>query len=274
MSENVLTLSGQSIDHYISVISNIPRLTKEEEVELFTEYKRTNDNSIAYKIVTSNLRLVVYFARKYNGYGLPLEDLIQEGNIGLMKSVKRFDPEYNNSFPTYASHYILSEIYDYIIKNWKIVKCVTTKAQKKLFFNLKKYLRDGKSFSDKDLDAISSELNVPVYEVKEMEKRLFMHDVTLDHSDDEEEENSYDLLPVSYDSDPLEMLLAEESNHINIDGALSVLTERERDIIYNRYCIDSPIPRHLLGEKYKVSQQAISQNEVRAIKKMKAYLEA
>ena len=282
-----------NLDAYISAVNRIPLLTHEEEVSLAKSLREKNDVGAAGKLVLSHLRLVVSISRQYLGYGLPHGDLIQEGNVGLMKAVKRFDPSQGVRLVSYAIHWIKAEIHEYILKNWRMVKVATTKAQRKLFFNLrsmKQSLKDEAdaadlhrtTLTDREIDAVARELKVKREEVVEMETRLSGGDVALEPSTDDDSERSY--APITYLADesrePTRVLETGRREALASDGigqALDVLDARSRRIVEERWLNvnddgSGGMTLHELAAEYGVSAERIRQIEVAAMKKMREAL--
>ena len=264
-----------SLDLYIQAVNKIPLLTAEEESSLAKRLKEENDLDAARILVMSHLRLVVSIARRFNGYGLPFADLIQEGNIGLMKAVKRYDYENGARLVSFAMHWIKAEIHEFVLKNWRIVKIATTKAQRKLFFNLRSMRSNLDTLDSNEIDRISRELNVRTSDVSEMEARMSGHDLALDPlSMDEENEYS----PISYlptpDLDPsqtLEEKQLEKKQSEGLTAALLILDERSRDIIQARWLNEKDQSTlHELADQYGISAERIRQIEAQAMKKMRA----
>jgi RNA polymerase sigma-32 factor len=280
------------LDAYISAVNRMPMLTLEEEQEAARQLKANDDLEAARKLVLSHLRLVVSVSRQYLGYGLPHGDLIQEGNVGLMKAVKRFDPEQGVRLVSYALHWIKAEIHEYILKNWRMVKVATTKAQRKLFFNLRSMKQGYKSDADEgthrdtltsdQVDAMANSLNVKREEVREMEMRMSGGDVLLDPAPSDDGEQA--LGPIAYLADvnhePSAMIEAHQRDVMASDGlasALSVLDERSRRIVEERWLKvndngSGGMTLHDLADEYGVSAERIRQIEVAAMKKMKKAL--
>jgi len=266
-----------NLDAYISAVNRMPMLTLEEEQTFARQYRIDNDLEAAGKLVLSHLRLVVSTARQYLGYGLPHGDLIQEGNVGLMKAVKRFDPDQGVRLVSYALHWIKAEIHEYILKNWRMVKVATTKAQRKLFFNLRSMKQRFRS-----ADAMASQLNVKREEVIEMEARLAGGDVLLDPSPSDDGEEAFG--PIAYLTDaahePTAMIEAHHRDVLASDGiamALDTLDDRSRHIVEERWLKvnddnSGGMTLHDLAAVYGVSAERIRQIEVAAMKKMKKSL--
>ncbi len=275
-----LPASVGNIDAYISTVNRLPMLSQEEEASLARKLRDEGDLASAQKLVMSHLRLVVSIARGYLGYGLPHADLIQEGNIGLMKAVKRFDPEQGVRLVSYAMHWIKAEIHEYILRNWRMVKLATTKAQRKLFFNLRSHKTGLDTMAPEQVDDLAASLNVKREEVIEMETRLSGRDIALDASSDEDDDAKF--APISYlsadHSEPLKVLEAKQYDRLQSEGleqALSALDARARRIVEARWLANddgSGATLHELAEEFGVSAERIRQIEVAAMKKMKAAL--
>ena len=282
---NALTLgfSGSlgNLDAYISAVNRLPMLTHEEEVELGNRLKEKNDIKAAERLVMSHLRLVVSIARGYLGYGLPHADLIQEGNIGLMKAVKRFDPDQGVRLVSYAMHWIKAEIHEYILKNWRLVKVATTKAQRKLFFNLRSHKQGLDAMSPAQIDELAKALDVKREDVIEMETRLSGRDIALEAPSDEEDDKFSPIAYLSSDaSEPTKVLEAEQVVRLQSEGletALSKLDPRSRRIVEARWLANddgSGATLHTLADEFGVSAERIRQIEAAALKKMKTALAA
>jgi len=282
-----------NLDAYISAANRLPMLTLEQEQEFARKLRDENDLEAAGKLVLSHLRLVVSVSRQYLGYGLPHADLIQEGNVGLMKAVKRFDPDQGVRLVSYAMHWIKAEIHEYILKNWRMVKLATTKAQRKLFFNLRSMKQGFKadaldadthrdSLNDHEIDEVAQKLNVKREEVIEMEMRMAGGDTLLDPSSNDDGDEAFG--PISYLTDashePTAMIAAHQRDILASDGisaALNVLDERSRCIVEERWLKvqdngTGGMTLHELAAEYGVSAERIRQIEVAAMKKMKAAL--
>jgi RNA polymerase sigma-32 factor len=271
-----VNLSVGTFDAYLNLVRQMPRLTADQERELALRFRDHGDLEAARELVMSNLRFVVHVARGYSGYGLPMPDIIQEGNIGLMKAVKRFDPDVGVRLVSFAVHWIKAEIHEYVIKNWRIVKVATTKAQRKLFFNLRKSKANLGWLSNDEATAIARDLDVDVDTVYEMEKRLDNRDMAFDMPTDESEEESY-IAPVNYlqqhGTDPALLLENEDwGGHEQslLSEALSELDERSLDILSSRWLADKKATLHELAERYNVSAERIRQLEQNAMKKLRA----
>jgi RNA polymerase sigma-32 factor len=260
---------------YQQTINAFPSLTAEEEYSLAMRLKKENDLEAAKQLILSHLKLVIKIARSYSGYNLPHADLVQEGNIGLMKAVKRFDPERGVRLVSFAIHWIKAEIQEYVVKNWRLVKTATTKAQRKLFFNLRSLKKSLKPLNIEEIKSIAKELNVKEEEVKEMEYRFSGQEIAIDYSDDEREEDSF--RPISYLQDnalePSDQLSAQEDESNASDGlkdALSQLDERSRLIIEARWLNENKAKTlHDLADQYQVSAERIRQIEQAALNKIK-----
>jgi RNA polymerase sigma-32 factor len=271
-----------NIDAYISAVNRLPMLTLERESELARRFREDQDLEAARELVVSHLRLVVSVARQYLGYGLPHADLIQEGNIGLMKAVKRFDPTRGVRLVSFALHWIKAEIHEYILKNWRLVRVATTKAQRKLFFNLRSHKTGTGSLTPGEVEAIARELNVRDRDVVEMETRMSGQDLALEPQTEDGEES---FSPIAYlaapQSEPLDRLQAMEFDRLQSEGlqeALESLDPRSRRIIETRWLRDESeggaMTLHQLADEYGVSAERIRQIEVKALQKMKVTLAA
>jgi len=269
-----------NLDAYISAVNRLPMLSPERETELGRRLRDHADLSAARELVMSHLRLVVSVSRQYLGYGLPHADLIQEGNIGLMKAVKRFDPERGVRLVSFALHWIKAEIHEYILKNWRLVKVATTKAQRKLFFNLRSQRTDAHTLSAGEIDAIATRLNVKPAEVAEMETRLTGQDMALEPTGEGDEDS---FAPIAYlaapQAEPSEVLERRERDRLHGEGlsqALATLDPRSRRIIEARWLRDDSeggsLTLHDLADEFGVSAERIRQIEVKAMQKMKAAL--
>lgn len=271
-----ISAPGQNLEAYLNSIQNIAILSPEEERKLAEDLYYREDLEAARQLVMAHLRFVVHIARGYSGYGLPQADLIQEGNVGLMKAVRKFNPEVGVRLISFAVHWIKSEIHEYVLKNWKIVKVATTKAQRKLFFNLRNKKKDITWLSEEDVKMISSELDVKEDTVREMEQRMSSHDVSFDpySADDGEEGNTYS--PADYltneDSDPMEIVEKEDfaRDQINqLHNAISDLDERSQLILKERWLTDDKPTLHELADKYEISAERIRQIEKKAMEKIR-----
>jgi RNA polymerase sigma-32 factor len=269
-----------SLDAYVSAVHQIPVLTLQEEQALATSFRNENDLDAAKKLVMSHLRFVVHVARSYNGYGLQVGDLIQEGNIGLMKAVKRFDPTVGVRLVSFAVHWIRAEMHEFILRNWRIVKVATTKAQRKLFFNLRKNKKRLGWMNSQEVQAIAKDLGVTVADVLEMESRLSGRDMAFDAPQDADEDEKP--APVAYliddHADPYQNLEAEsqeDSDLGSLKKGLDKLDARSRDIIQRRWLRDGEKSTlQELADEYGVSAERIRQVEVNAMKKMRTLFAA
>jgi RNA polymerase sigma-32 factor len=266
-----------SLESYISTVNRFPILTQERETELARRYRRDEDLEAARELVLSHLRVVVAIARGYLGYGLPHADLIQEGNIGLMKAVKRFDPDRGVRLVSFAIHWIKAEIHEYILKNWRLVKVATTKAQRKLFFNLRSLKQDSRALHPEEVRSVAHQLGVKPEEVVEMETRLSGQDIPLEGSSDDEDER---FAPIAYlpdpHAEPLEVIETAQRSRLQEEGlrqALASLDDRSRDIIKRRWLVEGEASTlHELAAEYGVSAERIRQIEAKAMQKMKGFL--
>jgi len=264
-----------SFDAYVDAVSRIPVLSREDEHELATRYRRDDDLDAARQLVLSHLRFVVHIARGYHGYGLPLGDLVQEGNVGLMKAVKRFDPAVGVRLVSFAVHWIRAEIHEYVLRNWRLVKIATTKAQRKLFFNLRKYKRNLGWLTAEETQTVARELGVSTSEVTEMERRLSSRDLSYDpapDADDEEESYSPSAYLPAPDADPaVEVERAEWDDDVTdkVADALSQLDARSQAILRARWMSETKATLHELADQYGVSAERIRQLEANAIKKLR-----
>ncbi|HJV73696.1 MAG TPA: RNA polymerase sigma factor RpoH [Noviherbaspirillum sp.] len=270
-----------NIEAYISAANRIPMLTHEEEHRLACELRDKNDLGAAQKLVMSHLRLVVSIARGYLGYGLPHADLIQEGNIGLMKAVKRFDPDQGVRLVSYAMHWIKAEIHEYILKNWRLVKVATTKAQRKLFFNLRSHKEGLDAMTPAQVDDLAKTLNVKREEVIEMETRMSGHDIGLEAPSDDDDDKFAPIAYLSSDAnEPTKALEAMQLDRLQSEGlgmALEKLDARSRRIVEARWLANddgSGATLHELADEFGVSAERIRQIESAALKKMKGALAA
>ena len=273
-----VNLSVGTFDSYLNLVSQMPKLSEEEERDLAIRFHDHDDLEAARHLVMANLRFVAHIARGYRGYGLPLADIIQEGNVGLMKAVKRFDPSVGVRLVSFAVHWIRAEIHEYVIKNWRIVKVATTKSQRKLFFNLRKSKKHLGWLSKDDAEAIAEGLGVKLDTVYEMEKRLDSHDMAFDKSGDETSgEESFHVAPVNYlekkNADPAKLLENSDwkgHKEAKLGKALSSLDERSRDILTSRWLNEKKMTLHELADRYGISAERIRQLEKNAMKKLRA----
>ena len=270
-------LSTGSIEQYIHAVNQVPMLSEEQELLLARRFRESPDLEAARLMVMSHLRLVVSIARNYLGYGLPHADLIQEGSVGLMKAVKRFDPDRGVRLASLAIHWIKAEIHEYILRNWRLVRIATTKAQRKLFFNLRSLRSGSQTLSSDEVENMARVLRVKPDEVREMETRFSGGDVALDNSDDDDESRvapiSYLVDPASEPSELLANLQSERLHHEGLAAALENLDERSRAIVARRW-LDEHNPSTLqeLAAEYGVSAERIRQIEAKALQRMRASL--
>jgi len=271
-----LVLAGPvgSLDAYIQGIGSIDVLSKEDEQALARRLREDEDLDAARDLVMAHLRFVVHIAKGYTGYGLPLNDLIQEGNVGLMKAVKRFDPDYDVRLVSFAVHWIRAEIHEFVLKNWRIVKVATTKAQRKLFFNLRKKKKTLAWLTDAETKAIAKDLGVKPQEVTEMEKRLHSRDAIFDPTPDLDDDRNF--TPAAYlpspDADPAKQVEKADFNEdasTRMHAALNILDERSRRILEERWLTEDKMTLHELAAEYGISAERIRQVEVNAIKKLR-----
>src|SRR5271157_2846997 len=267
-----------SLDAYIDRVSQIPVLSKEDEVQLATRFRTEADLDAARQLVLSHLRFVVHIARGYLGYGLPMGDLVQEGNVGLMKAVKRFDPNVGVRLVSFAVHWIRAEIHEYVLRNWRLVKVATTKSQRKLFFNLRRMKKNLAWLSEEETQAVARDLGVHANDVREMEQRLSARDMSFDPvPDNEEEDSSYSpamYLPAS-NADPAVLVEREEWDEDSADRlsvALEKLDERSRSILKRRWMTDDKATLHELADEYGISAERVRQVESNAINKLKGLM--
>ncbi len=269
---------GSDIDKYLAQVYTIPVLSREEELELTQEFFKTEDVKLAHKLVISHLRFVVHIAKSYAGYGLPLADIIQEGNVGLLKAVKKFDPEKGVRLVSFAVHWIRAEIHEFILKNWRIVKIATTKAQRKLFFNLRSKKQSTGWLTDDEAKKIAKDLDVSVKEVMHMENRLNSTDSAFDlGADDEDDERAFSPSQYLEDHSFSPELIVEQENYEQINhGALlkgvANLDRRSQEIIRSRWLDDEKLTLNELADKFDISAERIRQIEATAFKKLKTNL--
>lgn len=271
-----LALAGPvgSLDGYIQAVGSIPVLSKEDEQALARRLRDNEDLDAARDLVMAHLRFVIHIAKGYTGYGLPLNDLIQEGNVGLMKAVKRFDPDYDVRLVSFAVHWIRAEIHEFVLKNWRIVKVATTKAQRKLFFNLRRKKKTLSWLTDAETKAVAKDLGVHPTEVTEMEKRLHSRDAIFDPTPDADDDHNF--TPAAYlpspDADPAILVETADWNDdasTRMTAALDVLDERSRRILEERWLTENKMTLHELAAEYGVSAERVRQLEVNAIKKLR-----
>jgi RNA polymerase sigma-32 factor len=268
-----------SLDSYIDRVSQIPVLSKEDEVALAVRFRSEADLDAARQLVLSHLRFVVHIARGYLGYGLPMGDLVQEGNVGLMKAVKRFDPTVGVRLVSFAVHWIRAEIHEYVLRNWRLVKVATTKSQRKLFFNLRKMKKNLAWLSEAETAAVARDLGVDVADVREMEQRLSARDMSFDPTPESDEDETYSpamYLPAS-NADPaieVENEEWEEDSTERLQIALEKLDERSRSILKRRWMTDDKATLHELADEYGISAERVRQVESNAINKLKGLMAA
>ncbi len=268
-----------SLDAYIDRVSQIPVLSKEDEVALAARFRAEADLDAARQLVLSHLRFVVHIARGYLGYGLPMGDLVQEGNVGLMKAVKRFDPAVGVRLVSFAVHWIRAEIHEYVLRNWRLVKVATTKSQRKLFFNLRRMKKNLAWLSEEETRAVARDLGVEVTDVREMEQRLSARDMSFDPTPESDEEETYSpamYLPAS-NADPAIEVEREEWDEDSSDRlsiALEKLDERSRSILKRRWMTDNKATLHELADEYGISAERVRQVESNAINKLRGLMVA
>ena len=270
-----LALAGPvgSLDSYIQAVGGISVLSREDEQVLACRLRDDEDIDAARDLVMAHLRFVIHIAKGYTGYGLPLNDLIQEGNVGLMKAVKRYNPEKGVRLVSFAVHWIKAEMHEFILRNWRIVKVATTKAQRKLFFNLRKKKKTLSWLTDAETKAIAKDLGVKPQEVSEMEKRLHSRDAIFDPTPDMDDERNF--TPATYlpspDADPAKQVEASDWNEdttTRMRAALNILDDRSRRILEERWLTEDKMTLHELAAEYGISAERIRQLEVNAIKKL------
>ncbi|MFT5608543.1 MAG: RNA polymerase sigma-32 factor [Parvicella sp.] len=272
-----VSLYGEaSLANFLQVANSAPVLTMEKEASLARQFRDEDDVEAARELVVSQLRHVVHVAKGFTGYGLPVADLIQEGNIGLMKAVKNFDPDRGIRLVSYAVHWIKAEIYEYVLKNWKIVKVATTKAQRKLFFNLRKSRKSLNTMTEQETLDLAENLDVPIKAVREMEQRMTSNDVAFDGTDSDDE---FSTSPSAYLPDmrynPEELAIATQTtddNQSSLLSAISELDDRSKEIVQRRWLSEDKATLHELASEYNVSAERIRQIEKRAMEKMKHQL--
>jgi RNA polymerase sigma-32 factor len=268
-----------SLENYIQAVNRFPLLSAEQEHELAVRFRDEEDLEAARQLILSHLRLVVAIARGYLGYGLPHADLIQEGNIGLMKAVKRYDPDRGVRLVSFAVHWIKAEIHEFVLKNWRLVKVATTKAQRKLFFNLRSMKTGSNSLTADEVSAMATSLNVQQSDVREMETRMYGQDMALDASTDDDDDA---FAPIAYlaapNAEPTQHIEIAEREKLATEGlgnALSSLDDRSRHIIEARWLNEeNPATLHDLAAVYSISAERVRQIEAKALQKLKAKLAA
>ena len=285
MTTNLLSLNslspGRDLDSYMRTVSAIPVLSADEEKALAERFYYHDDLEAARHLVISHLRFVVHLARSYQGYGLSQGDLIQEGNVGLMKAVKRFNPEVGVRLISFAVHWIKAEMHEFILRNWRIVKVATTKAQRKLFFNLRSNKRRLAWLTQDETRTMAAELGVSEEEVSRMEGRMAASDLSFDGFDDDDDSDGGHFAPAQYleqeGGNPEDVVVEDDwrtSAAEQLSAALAELDERSRDIIQNRWLADDKLTLHDLAARYDVSAERIRQIEKNAMKKLKAAVAA
>src|SRR6266404_446495 len=266
-----------SLDSYIDRVSQIPVLSKEDEIALAVRFRSEADLDAARQLVLSHLRFVVHIARGYLGYGLPMGDLVQEGNVGLMKAVKRFDPTVGVRLVSFAVHWIRAEIHEYVLRNWRLVKVATTKSQRKLFYNLRKMKKNLAWLSEEETKAVARDLGVEVSDVREMEQRLSARDMSFDPTPENDEEEAYSpamYLPAT-NADPAVEVEREEWEEDSSDRlvlAMEKLDERSRNILKRRWMTEDKATLHELADQYGISAERVRQVESNAISKLKGLM--
>lgn len=275
-----MNLPVGSLDSYIYRVNQIPMLTQEEEIAYAERFHSEGDIEAARRLVLAHLRYVVRVARGYLGYGLPLNDLIQEGSVGLMKAVKRFDPKMGVRLVSFAVHWIKAEIHEFVLRNWRIVKVATTKAQRKLFFNLRQMKNRLGWFTNEEVDAVAQDLGVSREDVLVMEQRLNVMDSSFDASDSDDDDSGYkapERYLFSVQDDPALALEKEDSGdqgREQLMAAFEQLDERSQDILQQRWLAETKLTLHDLAEKYGVSAERVRQLEKNAMKKIRQHMEA
>ncbi len=269
---------GSDLNRYLAQVYSTPILSREEELDLTQEFYETENVEVAHQLVIAHLRFVIHIAKSYAGYGLPLADIIQEGNLGLLKAVKKFDPNKGVRLVSFAVHWIKAEIHEFILKNWRIVKIATTKAQRKLFFNLRSKKKSTGWLTDKEAKKIAADLDVSYREVMHMENRLNSTDTPFDlPSDDEDDEKAFSPSQYLEDNSFNPELIAEQDNweqvnHTALLENISNLDRRSQDIIRTRWLENNKLTLNELADKYSVSAERIRQIEAKAFKKLKTAL--
>ena len=284
MTSTALTLGdvspGRDLTSYIRTVNSVPILTEERERELAYRLNDDNDLDAARELVMSHLRFVVHIARSLRGYGMPEGDLIQEGNVGLVKAVKRFDPSYGVRLVTFAVHWIKAEMHDYIVRNWRIVKVATTKAQRKLFFNLRKHTKGLNWLTSEERKAIADDLGVKPKDVATMESRLAAQDIAFDTpvGDDDDEAFHSPVHMLAYeDQDPADLVIEEQHNEVmtaEMQSAMEDLSDRERDILQSRWLTDEKETLHNLSARLGISAERVRQVEQDAMRKIRERIES
>jgi RNA polymerase sigma-32 factor len=276
-SSHLIAAPIGSLAAYVERVSSLPVLSREEEFELAERFRLDDDLEAARTLVLSHLRFVVHVARGYMGYGLPVGDLIQEGNVGLMKAVKRFDPSMGVRLVSFAVHWIRAEIHEYVLRNWRLVRVATTKAQRKLFFNLRRMKKNLAWLSDDETRAVARDLGVEPSEVREMEQRLSARDLSFDPTPTDDEAGAYS--PAAYlpaeDADPavaVEQAEWEDATADSLAGALERLDPRSRRIIETRWLAEDKLTLHDLADEFGVSAERVRQIEAQALGKLRGFM--
>ncbi|MEH6548633.1 MAG: RNA polymerase sigma factor RpoH [Pseudomonadales bacterium] len=277
LPKTVALTPGGNLNAYLQTVNGVAILTREQELELTNRLYHQEDLEAARELVLSHLRFVVHIARSYTGYGLPLADLIQEGNVGLMKAVKRFNPEKGVRLVSFAVHWIKAEMHEYVLRNWRIVKVATTKAQRKLFFNLRGAKKNLGWLSHEEAKAVAGDLGVDVTEVQRMEGRLAAFDASFDGAPDEDESYAPAHYLEDHSANPATLLEDadwEQSGEDKLHAAMATLDERAKDILASRWLSESKATLHELADKYGISAERIRQLEGNAMKKVREAIEA
>ena len=275
------SVPGANLDAYMCAVNSVSILTAEEEKALAEKFFYEQDVEAARQLVLAHLRFVVHIAKSYTGYGLPQSDIIQEGNVGLMKAVKRFDPTVGVRLVSFAVHWIKAEIHEYVLRNWRVVKVATTKSQRKLFFKLRGAKKRLGWMTSDEVSAVAKDLGVAVHDVREMEERLAAHDTAFDGAPEQDEDNRVSSVPANYlemqDSDPAQLYEQkswEITQSVQLQKAFELLDDRSKDIIAQRWLNDDQkMTLHELADKYKVSAERIRQLEKNALKKLKVSMQ-
>ena len=275
----VPTVPVGSLDAYIDAVGKVPVLSREDEVFLANRFREEDDLDAARALVISHLRFVVHIARSYSGYGLQMGDLVQEGNIGLMKAVKRFDPDFGVRLVSFAVHWIRAEIHEFVLRNWRIVKVATTKAQRKLFFNLRKAKKHLGWLTHEETRAVAADLGVTPKDVNEMEQRLYVHDLGFDAPDNDDEDSTFSpaLYLTSNSADPQKIIVDDDWQQDLRDrmlDAIDGLDDRSRDIMESRWLTERKRTLQDLADRYGVSAERIRQIESAAIRKLRSAMAA
>ena len=275
LSTIAMSVPQGNIESYITAIHSVPVLSPEQELDLANRYQKEGDLDAVRELILSHLRFVAHIARSYSGYGLPQADLIQEGNVGLMKAVKRFDPDVGVRLISFAVHWIKAEIHEFVLKNWRIVKVATTKAQRKLFFNLRSAKKTLNWLSNDEIKAVAEDLGVSEIEVRRMESRLNSRDTAFDLPNDADDESTF--APAAYletaDSDPAQSVEQQDwqdHHQQKLFNAMQTLDQRSQEILAARWLSEDKATLQELAEKYQVSAERIRQLEKNAMNKLKS----